>query len=99
MYDCLERYARNNLVKEFSFNIPLNPRNGESEENTFINFILENFSYDIGDRARCFYKLNEKYCSATCLHLVQTFDSKLDEINMYKSIPSLCHVYIKINRM
>lgn len=98
MFESLRIYGKERGIEEFAFNVPLNPRDFASNtvEARFIRSVIANYDYDVGDRARCVYILNRNNCGESVLRLLRDFDSKRDEINLYKIIRKFATYFLQL---
>lgn len=71
-------------VKDFTFNMILTPRTTKGAESDFIDKTLRENNYDVGDRVKCIFRLDDRDPEKSDFCIFENFDAKKDKLNYYK---------------
>lgn len=93
VFSSLRRFEAKHGVDAFAFGLKLNPRSTDGAEARFIQRTLTDYSFAIGDRARCLFALDASDVRTTRFVLARDFLSDVDRVNYYKLLRRLA-VYL-----
>jgi len=99
IYDELEAYYQNHGLSSFVFTIPLNPKKfkNDTAENSFIRNVLSRYDYNIGDRVKCLFVLdNDQSFDSSVYKLLRDFNHSTDRLNYYKFIRRLAIYFLQL---
>lgn len=93
VFSCLRRFEAKHGVNAFAFGLKLNPRSTDGAEARFIQRMLTDYGFAIGDRARCLFALDASNVRTTRFVLARDFSIDVDRVNYYKLLRRLA-VYL-----
>lgn len=83
-------------LKDLSFNLVLTPRTTTGKEAEFIDKVLRENNYDIGDKVRCIFKLDLDDVEKTEFVILNLFNENRDHVNIYKFLRRIIMYVVQV---